>query len=99
MSKNSNTEGKGFVLKTGFAVSLVAHTVSGYILFALENNMLLRERISTILYCIYNLDGSMLITSDEIADAMSERNKNIHSKYGIHGVNEPFTINSTNLFR
>ena len=31
----------------------------------------------------------MLITSDEIVDAMIERNKNIHAVYGIHGVTEP----------
>ena len=41
----------------------------------------------------------MSITSDEIVDAMIERNKNIQAVYGIHGVTEPFTINSTNVFR
>ena len=41
----------------------------------------------------------MLITSDEIVDAMIERKKNIHSEYGINGVNGPFRFNSTNVFR
>ena len=36
---------------------------------------------------------------DGIVDAMSERKKNIHTEYDIHGVTEPFMINSTNLFR
>ena len=80
MSKDSNTEGKVFVLKMRFIVALVAHTVSGDSLF-------------TIIWCIYNLDGTMLITSDEIVDTKSEMKKNLHAEYGIDGVTDPFKIN------
>ena len=37
--------------------------------------------------------------SDEIVDAMSERKKNLHAKYGINGGIETSTINSKKLFR
>ena len=86
MSKNSNTEGKGFVLKMRFAMALVVNTVSDDSLFAFENNWLFRETLDIIKCCIYNLDGPIFITSNEIVDTMSERNKNLHAKYGIHGV-------------
>ena len=41
----------------------------------------------------------MSIISYEIVDTTSERKKNLNAKYGIHGVIEPLTINSTNVFR
>ena len=40
-----------------------------------------------------------MITSYKIVDAISDKNKYIHAKCGIHGVTDPFTINSTNIFR
>ena len=61
--------------------------------------MVIQKKITTSICCIYNLDGPISTTSDEIIDAMSDRKKNIHSKYGIHGVTEPFTINLKDLFR
>ena len=99
MSKNSNTEWKGLVLKMSFVVALIVHTVSDDSFFAFSNNWLFSKRLATIIWFIYNLYGTIFITSEKIVDATSEKNKNIHTEYGIHGVTDPFMINSTNVFR
>ena len=75
MSKNSNTEVEGFFPEFFFVVVLIAHTVSGDSSFEFVKNWLFRETLATIIFCTYNLYGSMSITSDEIVDAMSERKK------------------------
>ena len=99
MSKSSNTENNDFVRKTRFMVVLIAHTVSDESLFAFVKKLLCIKTLATIIYCIYNLNEPISITSDEIVDAMSERKKNLHAGYGIHGVTDTFKINSTNVFR
>ena len=51
------------------------------------------------MFRIYNLYGPMLITSYKIVDAISDKYIYIYAKFEIHGVTDPFTINSTNIFR
>ena len=49
MSKNSNTEEKGSVLKTRFVVALTAHTVYDDSFFDLSKNWLFIKTLSIII--------------------------------------------------
>ena len=53
------------------------YSVSDDSFLAFTNNCLFRETLATIILCIYNLDGPMLINSDEIVDVISDRKKNL----------------------
>ena len=74
-------------------MALIEYTVSDESIFSFEENYLFIKTIDTIIFCIYNLDRPMSITSYEIDDTISERKKKIHAGYGIHGVNYTLTIN------
>ena len=86
MSKNSNTEGKGFVLKMRFILALIKHNFSDDSLFSFSKHCLFSEKLATIIRWFYNLDGTISIMSDKIVDTMSNRRKHLHAKYGIYGV-------------
>ena len=97
----SSPDGKGFVLKSRFAIALVAYTISdeSVDVFSFSNKWLFSETLATILCSHYDLHGETSITNDELLYALSERCNKIHMEFGISGINEPYALNSCNIFR
>ena len=97
----SSPDRKGFVLKTRFVIALVAYTISdeSVDVFSFSNKWLFSETLATILCSQYDLHGKTSITNDELLYALSERSNKIHMEFGISGINEPYALNSCNIFR
>jgi|AntRauTorckE5430_2_1112549.scaffolds.fasta_scaffold01423_7 hypothetical protein len=86
--------------KSRFIVALVAHTVSiKDEFFEYANKWLSSETLTTILCCIYNLDGPPSFTDIELNNALNRQKERFQIAFGIGGINQPFDANSCNIFK
>jgi len=88
------------VSKSRFIVALVAHTVSiDDKFFEYANKWLHSETLTTILCCLYNLDGPTSFMEIELNYALARREERYQNAFGIGGINQPFHENTCNIFK
>ena len=80
-------------------MALVAHTISiDDKFFEYANKWLHSKTLTTILCCIYNLDGPTSFTEIELNYALTRREERYQNAFGIDGINQPFHESTCNIF-